>query len=523
LRVYEGLGVSSYPFDQYQYFDPRKFLGGFEYSTIEPCPVIPTKIQTFLPSFVPSRSPSIDSSLTPSYIPTIDGEQTTETLDTPLFFDPSPSIASSLTPSYIPTIGGGKTTEELDTPLFFDPSETKVNVDDTKYLMTQIEYVNHMVHPASESTDSVSKSVNESIQKTLNKVLSETTTELNILAYGYELRMKNITSFFSGVIRNDAQCIPIDTSSYCSQVTTLITFSHLNNLEQETVRHEVLKVAKEASYDLPYSAYYRGQEALTAKTILTLNGIEAEMNSNALEVFEDAVLSFLNSQLANNNIIVTGMKVFNQTFAERRMLINWKKGHDFNRAQFRSLQSSSSLDVITVVTGEHKPPPDINFDILVTDTINSNDIEIVESLKLKKPPAFQKIEKLSARPQVKISLASVSESDDIINQDEPPDTNKKEDAKGPNRNIWMIVGLCVGFLVIGLGIAGFIFMRGLKKVDEDIIKGNNNLLKSCELDNSQQQKRKSIIGISYNPWKSMLKSYSIEKEIQCRRDVNGEL
>lgn len=288
------------------------------------------------------------------------------------------------------------------------------------------------------------------------------------------------------------QCTTTEASNTCSQIKTLIIVSHLDQLKTEKVRHEILNVAKEASYDLPYTAYYKGVEAVTTETIISLKGLTRLMSKDNSDLFEGKLEKFLSSSFVKNGVIVTGFQIADQQLPTKGRTLKSSNNDDMIQKSelVRNLQSTSSLEVTAVVTGEHTPPPDINFDNLVSDTINEGGDTIVQTLQADSSPYFKRLQSMRARPDT----VTVETLEYAINQTESDGIQIANDIETPankkKSNTGLIVGLCISILIMGFAIAGFIFMKNMKdgvnKSDE-----NGYLVKKLSEDNLQDEKHTS--------------------------------
>ena len=167
IQIYEGIGVSSYPFDKNQFFSPRRFLGTFKYLSSQPCPVDPTMAPTPYPTFDPTDFPTLNP------IPA-----------------PAPSPTSSPTPISINETKFGKS----------EAFTTEPEVKQVKKTHTEIELMNKLIHPLSESISFLTEIVSESIQKTLRKITKIEDTTLYKYTEKYGFKLDSVVSSLDGSI-----------------------------------------------------------------------------------------------------------------------------------------------------------------------------------------------------------------------------------------------------------------------------------------------------------------------------------
>ena len=472
IQIYEGIGVSSYPFDKNQFFSPRRFLGTFKYLSTQPCPVEPTKAPTPFPTFDPTDSPTLNPISAPVPKPTA-----------------SPTVA-----------------------------ETEIK--QLEKTLTEVELMNTLVHPLSESISFLTEVVSESIQKTLRKITKIENTTLNKYNERYNFRLENVLSSLDGSImigkldklyflsfiqicasllfgkfilvvslklifriilfpiyRILDTCEPPDDKSICSHIITIVTVSHSPELKGAIARHEVLKLADVLSHEIPYTSQYEGVEALAGNTVINLFGVpQTVMNDDDSVVFEEVILEFLKSEFIKNSVDVTSVQIIDQKIITSSRSL---RSSSEESSSDRSLQElSSSLEVTTIVTGEHNPPPDLDFESLVSDAINDNEEKISTKFQEKQAPFFKTMKSIKARSEIVKTLAPTI-------QPTPP--YKNESSQGSS--VGMILGIIIPLLVIGFGCAGYIYMRGVKHRDNKEADNEKDYMlnENCEPDHPHQK------------------------------------
>merc|ERR1712157_234262 len=56
----------------------------------------------------------------------------------------------------------------------------------------------------------------------------------------------------------------------------------------------------------------------------------------------------------------------------------------------------ASLDILTHISGEYIPPPALNFDVVVEESIKEKSEKLVKKLKTTKVPVFQEVQEVHA-------------------------------------------------------------------------------------------------------------------------------
>ena len=114
------------------------------------------------------------------------------------------------------------------------------------------------------------------------------------------------------------------------------------------------------------SVSYAGEKTLETSTVITLDGVpNYTMGVSEKRIFEMITMTHLNKLAAESGAKVLTVEVRSQLL------------EDTSSTQSPPLErflqaTSSSLDVTTIVTGKHRPPPELNFDKLIEDSINAD-------------------------------------------------------------------------------------------------------------------------------------------------------
>ena len=154
-------------------------------------------------------------------------------------------------------------------------------------------------------------------------------------------------------------------------------------------------------------------EPITSKMVMSLLGNYPEavnMGSTERGVFSESVLNLLAAKMEENKVSINGADVIGQSFVEQggRRMLQWNDTItgstmllESNVEQRRRLPTSSSaLDVSMTITGEYRPPPYQNIDILIEDSINRASQTLVRDFRERGSRGgtqfFERVEGLSA-------------------------------------------------------------------------------------------------------------------------------
>jgi len=223
-----------------------------------------------------------------------------------------------------------------------------------------------------------------------------------------------------------------------------------------------------------FNTSYIGEITLETKQVITLTGVPSKsMGESETQYFEKVSKQYLFEVLKRQNSVdILTVEVTGQflRIEESRALRN----------SGRLLQSTAtSVEITTIVTGKHQPPPEVDFPVLVSDALNEGNEDFIEKIKVPPPSESGTDEQaeLSYFQHVKSALASsvpmsspspsptVEETNSLIK----PEKGKTE----PNSNsTFNTIGISFG--VIG-GVIIFIFVVYWMKTRTNYMKVLNKL------------------------------------------------
>lgn len=125
---------------------------------------------------------------------------------------------------------------------------------------------------------------------------------------------------------------------------------------------------------------------LRANMIVTMQGPDRTMDTSDSDVFGGTMNDIIGEAATENGIKMGGVDVGEQTLADRRTLYD-KFGERYLNARVYNVtqrflpSGSSALDVSMVVTGEYRPPPYVDLDVITEDSINRGGDRVVSTLK----------------------------------------------------------------------------------------------------------------------------------------------
>ena len=132
-------------------------------------------------------------------------------------------------------------------------------------------------------------------------------------------------------------------------------------------------------------------EELVADMLMTLVGPSTKMQDEDSSIFEGTLYDYIGKTAEELGIGLGGVGVTGQSTAGRRELERRYSSREFkgwhgniviNNITQRMLPGgSSALDVSMVVTGDYRPPPFLDLDIIAEDSINRQGAKVVGTLR----------------------------------------------------------------------------------------------------------------------------------------------
>ena len=172
-------------------------------------------------------------------------------------------------------------------------------------------------------------------------------------------------------------CNPVDALHICTNVETSVIMKHLKTHDSGMLTYHLLEKSQEITENIGLGSFiteYSGDKSLDTTQVITLNGVPpAEMGESETQYFQKVSKRYLSSTLAqNNDVDILSLEISDQKIITTSGTMNGSN---------RRLVASSSLEITTVVTGKHRPPPEIDFSALVSEAVNEDSTELVKELR----------------------------------------------------------------------------------------------------------------------------------------------
>lgn len=234
---------------------------------------------------------------------------------------------------------------------------------------TSVRYNYVVRYPDDWTDDAFYKEISETTEVALLKII-ESDSELKLFQRFDNLELKSVKA--SEDIRSDmsSACYPPKKTYSCEAVVIDAVVTHDSGIDVDSVTYGLLRNAPMISERLNAGSMiidYFGDVALETKKVFSFNGVpDRLMDTSEIDYFRRVTKSFLTFTVADGiDILTVEVETQGKGFGD------YKNG--------RNLQGSS-LDVSTIITGKHRPPPEIIFDDVVEDSINANSDEFGRDL-----------------------------------------------------------------------------------------------------------------------------------------------
>jgi hypothetical protein len=135
---------------------------------------------------------------------------------------------------------------------------------------------------------------------------------------------------------------------------------------------------------------------LTSELVVSMVGPDSTMDNTDQGIFGDTLNDYISDAAGGEGgLSLKGVNLGGQMVSNRRLIAN------VTGVYHRKLPiGSSALDVSVTVTGEYRPPPYLDLDVICKDSINSDPGRVVSSLQERGNqmgrPFFQRVEGIEA-------------------------------------------------------------------------------------------------------------------------------
>eukprot|EP00957_Ditylum_brightwellii_P116851 8913438-Ditylum_brightwellii.AAC.1 len=173
----------------------------------------------------------------------------------------------------------------------------------------------------------------------------------------------------------------------------MLTLTHRSSLSSDFVTYEILRIRNDVLSAIENDSYiikYVGEQSVQSQTEIILDGVPPrEMGADETGYFESTAKRFLNNAISVSPEGIGSLNILTVKIEQQDLKEDEDQGgnvegaiqgrnrphRDFSNLPSnelnRALQSSSSIGIIATITGQYQPPPDINFPVLVQDTIDA--------------------------------------------------------------------------------------------------------------------------------------------------------
>lgn len=144
-----------------------------------------------------------------------------------------------------------------------------------------------------------------------------------------------------------------------------------------------------------FAAKYVGDEPIDTEIQLVLQGVNSStMGSVESAYLEEIITIFLNKKINLSGVEILTVRVIKVSIPPIRLLI--EKERVIDPARIITDMNDESYDAVfdIIISGKHRPPPDIDFDSRVKDAINFNEDELKYDLA-SNSAYFQDIQQIS--------------------------------------------------------------------------------------------------------------------------------
>jgi hypothetical protein len=223
-----------------------------------------------------------------------------------------------------------------------------------------------------ELTQRVSKNV-----KTTIAGLIETELELIHHTNINHLRLEGTDT----TVEEGDSCIPISPTFDCTSVGVNVTLKYYasTGLRWGDLKYTFLKFNEEVTLNLnfEFQSQYVGDLPVEQETTFLLESDTnfVDMTADQAIAFEHAITSFLEAPLKAQGITPLGVKVIGQELSRDE-----RDGQRYG-GRHRQLNSIRSINIATSITGEYRPPPEVDFDGVVSDAIDADNPALEERIR----------------------------------------------------------------------------------------------------------------------------------------------
>jgi len=374
-----------------------------------------------------SNTPSLTPSILPSYSPSV-----------------IPSISPTILPSLVPTtISSNASTNMTSFPPSILPTQSPTQPLPEDYV--DIYYSFSILCPLSQES-TILNIMDTSIQSSLNTLLYEEDEDEDSASNNNNDPLKNIIKInniaihsIKSILNHDetieTNCIHNqDNLCFILYVNTTIGYDANNpNITESILQYLFLSLSSKITIMLPFSYQeYIGDVPLFTSPIISLldddDDLETtkrklnEMDEYANEYYENTMKDFLsNIATTTSQLEITEVSTsYNMDILSAIISSLSSQEQQNNIRCLQESRSNSGFNLSTGIMGKYRPPPEVIFDKLVQDSIDTYGDVLVS--KLKEYPTFSNIKSVKAEfntsssDRNNITIGSMSAKEDSIEE-----------------------------------------------------------------------------------------------------------
>jgi len=279
-----------------------------------------------------------------------------------------------------------------------------------KFAQTEVVYEFIVQRPPEITEWDLYNLLDDSVTETVEGLLSGESDDLTALTTKYNVVLEDVVSVTSFGANIEEDCTLADPTYVCVAVNSYVTLKYLPTLDSDVVVAGLLKHTDDVVDGVGLYSNYVGEEATDAEVIVTLAGVDREMDNSEVKHYEESTKDFLNSAFENGeggqyNEDGEPVRVLDVKVEDQYLIPGTSDGDGGRQLQ------GSSLGVTTSITAECRRCRD-EFDAgKVDDAFENNPEEFKEELKKSRvmideetgeqttssPPAyFEKVEDITS-------------------------------------------------------------------------------------------------------------------------------
>jgi len=257
-----------------------------------------------------------------------------------------------------------------------------------------------------------------------------------------------------------SSCASTNDSDICNTLVSTVTVGNLSAPDTGYIKFLLVQQNQAVSSVIGgiFAAKYVGDEPIDTEIQLVLQGVNSStMGSVESAYLEEIITIFLNKKINLSGVEILTVRVIKVSIPPIRLLI--EKERVIDPARIITDMNDESYDAVfdIIISGKHRPPPDIDFDSRVKDAINFNEDELKYDLA-SNSAYFQDIQQISTLlpdPVVPPSLLDplVDTPPSLLGPSPTPSqkpiTNGNDNDSG-TIVIGIIVALSVAIMTLGL-------------------------------------------------------------------------